>query len=341
VDAEQLARKSSAQNKPGQSQSGTGSSQAGDPGDDQGTASADDKNSEKSRQEEIRRRRRLNLIVSDNRNVREKEETTNDDPLVQNRNITVDLQPVFMITAFEKNSVNYERLQYYNADIELLNKQNNYYPLLTITNKTNEGYLSLFQNYILYFNEKIKIAGNSYNYLNRGIFYTMTGDYIQSLRDLDNSIRQDSSNALAWLSRANCRLRMAEHFDQLSGAPDQWSISRKDNRDQASPETSQFEITGDYELILDDYNKTLSLLPGFFFGYFNRAYIYLRMKKFELAMADLDKAIDQEPEFAEAYYNRGLAKIFLDDPKAGAIDLSKAGELGLVEAYSIIKRYCN
>jgi len=58
-------------------------------------------------------------------------------------------------------------------------------------------------------------------------------------------------------------------------------------------------------------------------------------------MADLDKAIELEPEFAEAYYNRGLTLIFLDEPARGALDLSKAGELGLVEAYSIIKRYCN
>jgi len=65
------------------------------------------------------------------------------------------------------------------------------------------------------------------------------------------------------------------------------------------------------------------------------------MKKFDLAIADLDKAIALEPEFAEAYYNRGLTRILMDDTASGALDLSKAGELGLVEAYSIIKRYCN
>jgi hypothetical protein len=55
----------------------------------------------------------------------------------------------------------------------------------------------------------------------------------------------------------------------------------------------------------------------------------------------LNKAIALESEFAEAYYNRGLTKIYLNDTQGGALDLSKAGELGLAEAYSIIKRYCN
>jgi len=48
-----------------------------------------------------------------------------------------------------------------------------------------------------------------------------------------------------------------------------------------------------------------------------------------------------EPEFAEAYFNRGLTKIFLDDVEGGALDLSRAGELGISGAYNIIKRYCN
>jgi hypothetical protein len=58
-------------------------------------------------------------------------------------------------------------------------------------------------------------------------------------------------------------------------------------------------------------------------------------------MADLNKAIEIEPEFAEAYYNRGLTKIYLDDLDGAAVDLSRAGELGLTSAYNVIKRYCN
>ena len=44
---------------------------------------------------------------------------------------------------------------------------------------------------------------------------------------------------------------------------------------------------------------------------------------------------------AEAYYNRGMALIFKGKKDQGIKDLSKAGELGIYTAYSVIKKYRN
>ena len=49
--------------------------------------------------------------------------------------------------------------------------------------------------------------------------------------------------------------------------------------------------------------------------------------------------IELNPNFAEAYFNRGLTRIFLGNNKQGIADLSKAGELGIVSAYNVIKRF--
>lgn len=49
-------------------------------------------------------------------------------------------------------------------------------------------------------------------------------------------------------------------------------------------------------------------------------------------------AIERNPDFAEAYYNRGLVYIYLGQNDEGIADLSKAGELGVVSAYNVIKR---
>ena len=57
------------------------------------------------------------------------------------------------------------------------------------------------------------------------------------------------------------------------------------------------------------------------------------------AFDDYSKAIELWPSFAEAYYNRGLVQIYMKDTRKGCLDLSKAGELGLNEAYSLLKRY--
>ena len=50
------------------------------------------------------------------------------------------------------------------------------------------------------------------------------------------------------------------------------------------------------------------------------------------------KVIRRDPEFAEAYFNRGLTRLSLGDTDRGIADLSKAGELGIINSYSIIKR---
>jgi hypothetical protein len=42
----------------------------------------------------------------------------------------------------------------------------------------------------------------------------------------------------------------------------------------------------------------------------------------------------------EAYFNRGLVLIYLKDKEKGCIDMSRAGELGIGDAYNVISRYC-
>ena len=52
------------------------------------------------------------------------------------------------------------------------------------------------------------------------------------------------------------------------------------------------------------------------------------------------KAIDLYPYMGDAYFNRGLVLIYLKDKEKGCIDLSRAGELGVQDAYGVIKKYC-
>ncbi|HOS89365.1 MAG: tetratricopeptide repeat protein [Prolixibacteraceae bacterium] len=339
LSAEQLAQQ---QQQAKQPSPGTPPSDNGKEENEEGGIAAENNiNTEKEREEETRRRRRLNLILSDTRNLPVEKIVNPDDPHVQNRSIVIDLQPIFLISALEKNSVNYERLQYFNQDIESLNKENNYNPLLTFTNKTNDGYQNLFQNYILFFNEKIAVSPGSTNYLNRGIFHCLAGNYTQALTDLDIAVRLDSASVLAYMTRGSCRYRMTEHFEMLMDFPSQMPVREQNYAEGKGESETQVTVMSDYDLILKDFDRAIGLRPDLFFGYYNRAFIHLKQKNYETAMADLDKAIELEPEFAEAYYNRGLTLIFLDEPARGALDLSKAGELGLVEAYSIIKRYCN
>ena len=287
-----------------------------------------------------RDRRRTNLMIEDSRELPTDDDTEVDDGMVQNKNIVIDLQPIFIISAFEKNAVDYDRFQYYNAAINDINERNNYDPLLSISNKSNAGYKGVFENFILFFNEKIKIQKSSHNYLNRGIFYSLTGDYNKSLEDLNHSIELDDKQGIAYFSRANCRYKMLEEIELLAGTNTDISV-KLGEKNFDNPAKNNEPAALDYKLILDDYEATLFINPGFFFGYFNRAFVKIRLGEYKSAIEDLNRAIELEPEFAEAYFNRGLTKIYMDDLEGGALDLSRAGELGIYGAYNIIKRYCN
>jgi hypothetical protein len=43
---------------------------------------------------------------------------------------------------------------------------------------------------------------------------------------------------------------------------------------------------------------------------------------------------------AEEYLNRGIAKINLGQKDSGCLDLSEAGEMGVLKAYDLIKECC-
>ncbi len=296
---------------------------------------------EKERKDEIRRRRAaMDVVVENTRDIPE-EALEMDDGRIQNKDIVIDLQPMFFISAFEKGAVDYNRFQYYNMDIDELNVKNNYDPVLSITNKPTDSYRSVYENFILFFNEKIGVQENANNYLNRGIFYSLTGNFNLALDDINKAIELDERLSLAYFSRANALFKMQEQIEEVSGEHNTVSLSMTNRNTRSSDKSDEESPMFNYNQILEDYQLTLYLNPTFFFGYFNRAYIQLKQGKYIDAVEDLNRAIELEPKFAEAYFNRGLTKIFLDDVEGGAADLSRAGELGIEGAYNIIKRYCN
>ncbi len=289
---------------------------------------------------EERDRRRFKLSLADSRTTPSAKDMVIENGLIQNKNIVIDLQPIFVLSSFDKNAAEYERTQYYSLELEKINNFNNYDPTITISNKPVDELRDLFKNQILFFNDKIKANNKeSMNFLNRGIFYFLTDDFPNAMNDITKAINLNSENMLALFTRANCNLKMIDLIEQVKLSSDPLSVSLKNNP-KLKTAPVQEEIP-DYSGVLSDYDKCLKINPKFAFAYYNQAYVKCEMKDYKGAMDDLNKAIAIEKDFAEAYFNRGLTKIYLDDVEGGAMDLSKAGELGIQDAYNVIKRYCN
>lgn len=97
----------------------------------------------------------------------------------------------------------------------------------------------------------------------------------------------------------------------------------------------------DYSLVLEGNNKCLEIDPEFVFAMFNIANVYAKSGEIQKAIDMYTKVLEVDKDIAEAYFNRGLLYIYQGNRSAANVDLSKAGELGLTDSYSIIKRYCS
>lgn len=95
----------------------------------------------------------------------------------------------------------------------------------------------------------------------------------------------------------------------------------------------------DYQQSLQTITEVLNKNRKNPYLWYNLGNIHLQMQEFDKAIDDYTKAIQYEKNLAEAYYNRALTLLYLNKKTQAVKDLSKAGELGIQEAYVVMKRF--
>lgn len=96
----------------------------------------------------------------------------------------------------------------------------------------------------------------------------------------------------------------------------------------------------DYSEALADMEAAAATVEDIPYIWFNLGNLYCLSSKLVNAIGSYDKAIALYPYMGDAYFNRGLVLIYLKDKERGCIDLSRAGELGVEDAYGVISKYC-
>ena len=108
---------------------------------------------------------------------------------------------------------------------------------------------------------------------------------------------------------------------------------------RASENIIQTQEKPDYQQSLETITTVLNKNRKNPYVWYNMGNIHLQMQQFEEAVNDYTKAIQYEQNLAEAYYNRALTLLYLNKKSQAIKDLSKAGELGIQEAYVVMKRF--
>lgn len=96
----------------------------------------------------------------------------------------------------------------------------------------------------------------------------------------------------------------------------------------------------DYSEAIADVRQAIDVLPDIAHLYFNLGNLHCLNSQLVESISDYDRAIGLYPYLGDAYFNRGLVLIYLKDREKACIDLSRAGELGVDDAYAIINKYC-
>jgi tetratricopeptide (TPR) repeat protein len=246
---------------------------------------------------------------------------------IQYKQINIQLLPIFSITYFPdflKNTRVYDTRgkAHYNIDA------------LTLTNKDSVD-IDKVREKIAVLDASIKKDPDDISaYLQRAELNTSIDNYNLSFSDYDHALSIDSNNALVYFSRANTRFKFLEHM-MYENVPEVTV-----NKNAQGNTLRQVIYDPSCKMMIHDYSKTLDLDPGFTYAWFNMANAKFFLGDYHGAILDFSGSIIGDPGLSEAYYNRGLVSIFIQDNANGCADLSKAGELGILESYSIMKRFC-
>lgn len=165
------------------------------------------------------------------------------------------------------------------------------------------------------------------NYLALGVAHTMLRNYQEAVRDFDAAIKSDSSFAIAYMGRAFARYNEAV-------SPDTDSEGAGSDGESLRRGVAAHEMAA----VVADYNEALHLNPRLVFAWFNIGNVYYSLEDYTSAIQSYGEAIAIDPEFGQAYYNRGLSYLRVGNRQQAFADLSRAGELGVLPSYNLLKR---
>ena len=254
---------------------------------------------------------------------------------VQDRNVQVEPEPMYALT-FTPTPTSLKTVSNYFRELDDLNQQR----LIKRQFYLSPGLSSVSSSAEDLFNYAEDLTsllasgkGRPVDRLALGVTQAMLKNYDEALANLDKVIGIDDKFTVAYMARAYVRF-MKSIADQKS--------ARDNNGDGADNKAlAAFDRQASAAVLQDviaDYDKALSLNPRLVFAWFNKGNIYYAIGDYTSAMQCFTEAVRINPEFGEAFFNRGLSYLQAGNKHQAFADLSKAGELGVLPIYNILKR---
>jgi tetratricopeptide (TPR) repeat protein len=198
-------------------------------------------------------------------------------------------------------------------------------------------------------------------YFSRGKAHRKQEQYIEAIRDFSTAINLDPNDVAAYYNRSLCKYILDDMAGAISDCEAIIERLQPDSKPDGFLVAAAMHQKGyclsemsKYAEALLWINKALELDPNTGSILRSRGEVYYKQKKYKEAIQDINKSIQLDSDYATKqkdgkdgliygmpYYIRGMSKIEIGDKTGGCADLSKAGELGIGDAYKAMKEKCH
>ena len=260
-----------------------------------------------------------------------------DDELLQHRDIDIRLRPLYKFSlAREKENRNIALS--HNFESTLLDRFLDAAPVPVILgNEESKGSL----NYIF--------TDTAEDCFVKGLQEIQSKQFTSALSWFDKAVERCTDEtekdkyaryykAFYLLNRGVLKAEMIDFIASLEGNVQ--TLSMDDQGATRARVSDRVDRTYDYSEAITDIREAITILPDIPHLWFNLGNLHCLSSELVSSLEDYAKAISLHPQMGDAYFNRGLVLIYLKDKEKGCIDLSRAGELGVSDAYSVISKYC-
>lgn len=257
---------------------------------------------------------------------------------IQNSNVEIDPEPMFRLTYYSQvNKLNGKT--HYMKELTEVNDTRLLPMLLTLSSdevQLNETEINRRFASIEYYNGLMtNSAPRSIDYFARAVDFMMVKNPESALSDADRALAVSPKFALAHFLKADAHYMQyvmeknaRAGLNQPTGNDETQAANMLRNRKDAVL----------LDMVMAELDSVLKLSPKNVYAIYNKGNVCVLLKDYTSAISLYTQAISLKPDFGEAYYNRGLMYLRMGNKERGMADLSKAGELGILPSYNVLKR---
>ena len=264
-----------------------------------------------------------------------------DNEMLQHRDIDVKLRPLYrFVLADNRDDVNYAlKFRYENALLDRM-LANSPVPVVITSSDTlrlKSPERTADRIHSLGDNAEAEFLKALYDISSKQFNSAMI-HYGNALENSAGGKYEELYKAFYYMNRAVLRADMIEFISSIENNVQ--TLTMDDQGTTRARVKDQVSMGYDYSDAVADMRTAAGIVGDIPYIHFNLGNLLCLSSSFVEAIDSYSRAISLYPYMGDAYFNRGLVLIYLKDKEKGCIDLSHAGELGVADAYGVIKKYC-